>query len=166
MAAKSKKKGDPKAQQWIAQNRKARHEYEILDRMEAGIVLRGPEVKSLREGRANLADAYADVERGEVWLRKLHISPYEQANRENADPTRPRKLLMHRSEIARLSGRVVERGLTLIPLALYWKEGRAKVELGLARGRRSYDKRQAIRKREDDREARRAVRQNVRYRDQ
>ena len=87
-----------------AQNRKARHEYEILDRFEAGIVLLGPEVKSLREGRANLADAYADIERGEVWLRKLHISPYEQANRENADPTRPRKLLLHRSEIARLTG--------------------------------------------------------------
>ncbi|NNL84756.1 MAG: SsrA-binding protein SmpB [Myxococcales bacterium] len=163
MAGKGKKqKGDAKASRLIAQNRKARHEYEILDRFEAGIVLLGPEVKSLRAGRANLADAYADVDRGEVWLRKLHISPYEQASRENAEPMRPRKLLLHRSEIARLTGRVAERGLTLVPLSLYWKEGRAKVELGLARGRRRYDKRQAIRAREDDREAKRAVRQRER----
>ena len=163
MAGKGKKqKGDAKAQRWIAQNRKARHEYEILDRFEAGIALLGPEVKSLRAGRVNLADAYADIERGEVWLRKLHISPYEQAGRENSEPMRPRKLLLHRSEIGRLAGRVAERGLTLIPLSLYWKDGRAKVELGLARGRRRYDKRQAIRAREDDREAKRAMRRRER----
>ena len=158
MGAKVKKGDETTPGSAITQNRKARYEYEILDRFEAGMVLTGPEVKSLRDGRVDLADSYADLERGEVWLRKLHIGPYEQAMRENLEPTRPRKLLLHRAEISRLSGRVAERGLTLIPLSLYWSEGRAKVELGLARGRRQYDKRQAIRRREDDRETRRALR--------
>jgi SsrA-binding protein len=146
----------------IASNRRARHEYEILDSLEAGIALRGPEVKSLREGRANLSDAYAIVRGGEVVLRNLHISPYQQAGRENPDPTRDRKLLLHRREIDRLRSRVAERGLTLIPLSLYWKGGRAKVDLGVARGRRRYDKREAIRRREQDREVRRASRQRGR----
>jgi len=146
----------------IASNRRARHEYEILDSLEAGIALRGPEVKSLREGRANLSDAYAIVRGGEVVLRNLHISPYQQAGRENPDPTRDRKLLLHRHEIDRLRSRVAERGLTLIPLSLYWKDGRAKVDLGVARGRRRYDKREAIRRREQDREVRRASRQRGR----
>lgn len=146
----------------IAKNRRARHEYEILDSMEAGISLRGPEVKSLREGRANLSDAYAILRGGEVFLRNLHISPYQQAARENLDPTRERKLLLHRHEINRLRSKVAEKGLTLIPLALYWKEGRAKVDLAVARGKRRYDKREAIRRREQDREVQRAARQRGR----
>jgi SsrA-binding protein len=146
----------------IASNRRARHEYEILDTLEAGIALRGPEVKSLRAGRANLSDAYAILRGGEVFLRNLHISPYQEAGRENSDPTRERKLLLHRQEIHRLRSKVAERGLTLIALSLYWKDGRAKVELAVARGRRRYDKREAIRRREQDREAQRASRQRGR----
>ena len=146
----------------IASNRRARHEYEILDSMEVGISLRGPEVKSLRTGRANLSDAYAILRGGEVFLRNLHISPYQQAGRENPDPTRERKLLLHRHEINRLRSKVAERGFTLIPLSLYWKEGRAKVDLALVRGRRRYDKREAIRRREQDREVQRAARQRGR----
>jgi SsrA-binding protein len=142
----------------IASNRRARHEYEVLDTFEAGIALLGPEVKSLRQGRANLADSYASVRRGEIFLHNLHISPYEQAGRENPEPTRDRKLLLHRREIHRLQGEVAERGLTLVPLSLYWKEGRAKVELALVRGRRRHDKREAIRRREQEREMDRAVR--------
>ncbi len=142
----------------IASNRKARFLYEILDRVEAGIALRGPEVKSLRAGRANLADSYAHVRRGELFLVNAHISPYEEAGRENKDPRRERKLLLHRSEIARLSGEVTERGLTLIPLSLYFKDGRVKVELALVRGKKVYDKREAIRRREEDREVQRAIR--------
>jgi SsrA-binding protein len=139
----------------IASNRRARYEYEILDSIEAGISLRGPEVKSLREGRANLSDAYAILRGGEVFLRNLHISPYQQAGRENPDPTRDRKLLLHRHEIKRLRSKVAERGFTLIPLSLYWKDGRAKVDLAVARGKRRYDKREAIRRREQDREVQR-----------
>jgi len=150
--------GDDKARKVIASNRRARHEYEILDSFEAGIVLSGPEVKSLRAGKASLGDAYAEVRRGEVYLLNAHIGAYEQAGRANAPPLRERKLLLHRYEIARLAGRVVERGLTLIPLQLYFKDGRAKVELALARGKRQYDKRQAIRKRESDRDLQRVMR--------
>lgn len=142
----------------VATNRKARFEYEILDTFEAGIVLSGPEVKSLRAGKASLGDAYAEVRRGEIYLLNAHIGAYEQAGRANAPPLRERKLLLHRYEIARLAGRVVERGLTLIPLQLYFKDGRAKVELALARGKRQYDKRQAIRKRESDRDLKRIMR--------
>ena len=148
----------------IASNRRARHDYEILDRFEAGIALRGPEVKSLRAGKANLSDAYAVVRGGEVFLLNLHIGAYEPATRENTDPRRERKLLLHRSEIHKLSGRVAERGLTLVPLNLYFKEGRAKVELALARGKRSYDKRERIRRREDEREARRSLHERGRDR--
>jgi SsrA-binding protein len=146
----------------IASNRRARHDYQILDSIEAGISLRGPEVKSLREGRANLSDAYAVLRGGEVFLRNLHISPYQQAGRENPDPTRDRKLLLHRHEINRLRSKVTEKGLTLIPLSLYWKGGRAKVDLALVRGKRRYDKRQAIRRREQEREVQRASRQKGR----
>jgi len=146
----------------IASNRRARHEYEILDSMEAGISLRGPEVKSLREGRANLSDSYAILRGGEVFLRNLHISPYQQAGRENLDPIRERKLLLHRHEINRLRSKVAEKGFTLIPLALYWKDGRAKVDLAMARGKRRYDKREAIRRREQDRELQRVARQRGR----
>jgi SsrA-binding protein len=141
----------------IASNRKARFDYELLDHFEAGMVLLGPEVKSLRAGHATLTDAYATVRKGELWLVNAHISPYEQAGRENPEPRRERKLLMRKSEIARLAGKVHEKGLTLVPVSLYWKGGRAKCELALARGKRRYDKRHAIRKREEKRELARAM---------
>jgi SsrA-binding protein len=142
----------------VATNRKARFEYEILETVEAGIALLGPEVKSLRAGNASLADAYAVVRRGEIFLVGAHVSPYAQASRENPDPRRERKLLLHRAEIARLASKVAERGLTLVPLELYFRDGRAKLALALARGRRRHDKREAIRRREEDRELRRVVR--------
>ncbi|HTY10672.1 MAG TPA: SsrA-binding protein SmpB [Bacteroidota bacterium] len=136
-------------------NRKARHDYEVLDSFEAGIVLRGSEVKSLRLGNANLQDSYAYMNNAEVWLSGMHISPYEQANILNHDPLRERKLLLHKKEIRKLIGKTTEKGLTLIPLKVYFKNGRAKVEVGICRGRRSYDKRAAIAKRETEREMRR-----------
>jgi SsrA-binding protein len=142
----------------IASNRKARYEYEILDTFEAGIALLGPEVKALRAGKASLGDAYADIRRGQVYLINAHIGAYEQAGRANAPPLRDRKLLLHRKEISRLEGRVAERGLTLVPLRLYFLNGRAKVELALARGKRRYDKRQAIRERETARDVQRTMR--------
>ena len=142
----------------IASNRKARYEYEVVDTFEAGLVLLGPEVKALRAGKANLSDSYAEIRKGQVYLVNLHIGAYEQAGRENVPPRRVRKLLMHRSEIRRLDGRVAERGFTLIPLELYFLRGRAKVKLALARGKRRYDKRQAIRERETDRDLARTLR--------
>jgi SsrA-binding protein len=142
----------------VATNRKARHEYEILERFEAGLVLKGPEVKSVRDGKIGFQDAFARVERGEAWLYALHISPYEQANRFNEDPLRPRKLLLNRDEIRRLIGKVEEKGLTLIPIELYFRKGYAKVTLALARGRKLYDKREKLKKDDQEREARRAVR--------
>ena len=161
-SGKGAKKGKGGGGDVIATNRRARFEYEILESFEAGIALLGPEVKSLREGRANLGDAYAIVRGGEVFLQNLHISPYEQAGRQNPEPQRERRLLLHRREIRRLGGKVAEKGLTLIPLRLYWKEGRAKVELGLARGKRIHDKRETVRRRETDRELARATRQRRR----
>jgi SsrA-binding protein len=142
----------------VASNRRARFEYEILDHVEAGIELRGPEVKSLRAGRASLNEAYALVRGGEVFLVNAHIDPYEQAGRENADPRRERRLLLHKREILRLEGQVAERGRTLVPLALYFRGGRAKIELALARGKRTIDKRQTIQRREQEREVARALR--------
>jgi SsrA-binding protein len=144
--------------QQIATNRRARFDYEILDTFEAGIVLVGPEVKSLRAGRANLSDSYAIVRRGEAWLLNCHISPYDKAGRDNPNPRRERKLLLHRAEIVRLQGKLGEKGLTLVPLQLYFKNGRAKAQLGLARGKRTYDKRQTIRTREEEREMKRVTR--------
>ena len=138
----------------IVSNRKARHEYHILDSMEAGLVLQGTEVKALRDGRADLKEAYARIEGDEAWLLGCHISPYAQGNRANHDPLRPRKLLLHRGEINRLLGRVMEKGLTLVPLRLYFKHGRAKVELGLARGKKLYDKRETMKKRDTERSLR------------
>ena len=156
--AKTEKKDKKHARTLIATNRRARHDYEILDTIEAGIVLIGPEVKSLREGRANLGDAYGVIRGSELFLEKLHISPYEPATRDNASPQRVRKLLAHRREIAKLHGKVRERGLTLIPLSLYFnEEGRVKVELALARGKHVYDKRESIKQRELDRSINRAV---------
>ncbi len=136
----------------IATNRKARHEYHILQTIETGIVLTGTEVKSLRLGRANLKDSYARIEKGEVYLFGLHISPYEQGNRFNPDPLRTRKLLLHSHEIHRLSSKVEETGLTLIPLKMYFVKGKAKVELALAKGKKAYDKRKSIAEREARRE--------------
>jgi len=141
----------------VATNRKARHEYEILDTYEAGLVLKGPEVKSLRQGKVGFQDAFARLERGEVWLYSLHISPYEQAARENEDPMRTRKLLLHKQEIRRLVGQVEEKGLTLIPLQIYFRRGYAKVTLALARGRKLYDKREKLKRKTQDDEARRAM---------
>ncbi|HOF89565.1 MAG TPA: SsrA-binding protein SmpB [Armatimonadota bacterium] len=141
----------------LVENRKARHDYEILETMEAGLVLTGTEIKALRAGKGNLRDSYARVDGGEVWIHHLHVSPYEQGNRYNADPLRPRKALLHREEIRRLVGKTREKGLTLIPLRIYLSGGRAKVELGLARGKRQYDKREAIADRETARERERAL---------
>lgn len=146
----------------VASNRKAYHNFEILETLEAGLVLRGTEVKALRDGRADLKESYARIESTEAWLVGCHISPYAQGNRANHDPLRPRKLLLHRREIGRLLGKVMEKGLTLVPLRLYFKEGRAKVELGLARGRKTLDKRQVIREREERREMDRAIRARAR----
>jgi SsrA-binding protein len=143
----------------IATNRRARFEYEIIDHFEFGIVLHGPEVKSLREGRANLGDAYGVIIRNELYLEKLHISPYEPATRANGDPQRERKLLAHRGEIKRLYGKVQERGLTLVPLSLYFNEkGRVKVDLALARGKHTYDKRATLKEREAKLDAQRSMR--------
>jgi SsrA-binding protein len=136
----------------IAINRKARHDYEILESFEAGMALTGTEVKSLREGRVNLKDSYARVENGEVFLVNSHISPYSHGNIQNHEPLRERKLLLHKSEIKRLRGKTEERGLTLVPLKIYFVRGRAKVELALARGKKQYDKREQIKRRDADRE--------------
>ena len=141
----------------VATNRKARHDYEILETLEAGLVLKGPEVKSLRAGKVGFHDAFARVTGSEVWLHNLHISPYEQANRFNEDPLRTRKLLLGRGEIRRLIGKVEEKGLTLVPLDLHFRRGFAKVTLGLARGRRLHDKREKLKREIQDREARRAI---------
>jgi len=135
----------------IVQNRKARHDYDIIDTYEAGLVLHGTEVKALREGRANLKDSYARVEGDEAFLHKIHISEYLQANRFNHEPERKRKLLLHKKEIDRLKSRAEEKGLTLIPLKMYFKRGKAKVELGVARGKKQYDKRHDIAKRDAQR---------------
>ena len=136
----------------VATNRRARHEYEILETLEAGLVLRGTEVKSLRTGQVNFKDSYATVRNGEAWLLGCHINPYSHGTDANHDPERDRKLLLHRREIARLSGRIAERGLTLVPLRLYFKDGRAKIELGLGRGKKLHDKRSTLRERDVKRE--------------
>ncbi len=136
----------------VVTNRKARHEYEILDQVEAGLVLLGSEVKSLRSGRANLADSYARVIKGEVWVIGMHISAYKEATSQNRDPLRDRKLLLHRSEIKKLTRRVNEKGFTLIPLRLYFRKNIAKLELGIVRGKRQYDKKVAIAQKDAKRE--------------
>jgi SsrA-binding protein len=150
------------AEKTITVNRKAQHDYHILERVEAGIVLTGTEIKAIRDGRVNLRDAYARPERGEMWLVGSHIGPYAAAGRFNHEPGRRRKLLLHRKQILELAREVEEKGLTLVPLRLYLKSGRAKVELALARGRRQYDRRQAIARREAEREMRRALRHRAR----
>lgn len=152
MAKKAKKQRQP-ASGDVATNRRARHKFELVEKLEAGIVLQGSEVKSLRNGKAQMTDSYAAIDDGEVWLRKLHIPPYEPASRENHEPERPRKLLLHRAEIERLVGKTAERGLTLIPTRIYFKGSRAKVELALARGKEGRDRRREI----ADRDVRREV---------
>ncbi|GAA2112242.1 SsrA-binding protein SmpB [Streptomyces synnematoformans] len=141
----------------IAQNKKARHDYLILDTYEAGLVLTGTEVKSLRQGRASLADGFAHLDGGEIWLHNVHIPEYSQGTWTNHTARRKRKLLLHRAEIDKLIGKTQESGLTIVPLALYFKDGRAKVEIALARGKREYDKRQTLREKQDQREAQRAI---------
>jgi SsrA-binding protein len=142
----------PDGERNVATNRKARHEYFVLETFEAGISLKGAEVKSLRQGRASLQESYATLKNGEVWLFDMHISPYEQAAVDAYEPKRVRKLLLHKKEIRRLVGKLAEKGLTLIPLRVYFKNGIAKVELALAKGKRAYDKREAIKRREAQRE--------------
>jgi SsrA-binding protein len=141
----------------IATNRKARHDYLIEDTFEAGLVLTGSEIKSVRAGQVNLRDSYATLRNNEVWLINVHIAPYHQASYQNHEPRRDRKLLMHRREINRLTGKLQEKGLTLIPLQIYLKNKWAKVELGLARGKKLYDKRQTMRERDDRRQIARAL---------
>jgi len=141
----------------VATNRKARHEYHIEDVIEAGLVLQGTEVKSLREGRVNLQDAYATVRDGEVWLLNMHISHYRHGTRFNHDPLRPRKLLLHRREIQRLAKAIEQKGYTLIPLKIYFKRGKAKVELGIAKGKKLYDRRADIAEREAKRRLERVM---------
>jgi SsrA-binding protein len=157
----------PKAQRTpvsgdVATNRRARHKFQVLERMEAGIELQGSEVKSLRDGKAQLGDAYAVVDRGEVWLRNLHISPYAPASDQNHDPERPRKLLLHRNEIERLVGKTQQRGLTLIPTRIYFKGSHAKVELALARGKEGRDRRREIAERDMRREVERDYKRRMR----
>lgn len=142
----------------IVQNRRARHDYTILDTYEAGVALQGTEVKSLRAGRASLVDGFASIRDGEVWLEGVHIPEYTEGSWTNHAPRRSRKLLLHREQIARLIGKTQETGMTLVPLSMYFKDGRAKVELALAKGKRTYDKRQALAKRDAQREVERVFR--------
>src|SRR3954468_7005415 len=147
----------PKGEKLIVDNRRARHDYHLLDRVEAGLVLTGTEVKSLRDGGGHLQQAYADVRDGEAWLVGSHIAVYEQGNERNHDPDRDRKLLLHRREIESLAGKVRERGLTLVPTRLYFRDGKIKVELALARGKELRDKRRDLAKRDADRQIERAL---------
>ena len=146
----------------IAQNRKAYPDFFIEEKLECGIALFGTEVKSIRQGRINLKEGWAQIRNGEVWVEGMHISPYEQGNQFNRDPLRPKKLLLHRSEIRKLNGEVDRQGYTLIPLEVYLKEGRVKLQLGLCKGKQAHDKRDAIAKRDSDREIRRVLRERQR----
>ena len=145
----------------IAVNRKARHDYDILETIEGGLVLTGTEIKSIRNGRANIRDAFARPERGELWLYNAHIAQYASGNRYNHEPTRPRKLLLHRDQIDRLIGKVQEKGLSLVPLKLYIKDHRAKIELALAKGRKLYDKRRSIAEKDAARQMQRMTRKTI-----
>jgi SsrA-binding protein len=146
----------------VAVNRRARHQYAIEETLEAGLALTGTEIKSIRAGRVNLAEAYARIERGEAWLIGAHIAPYEQGNRNNHEPTRTRKLLLHRDQISELVGRTQAKGFTLVPLKLYIRNGMAKLELGIGRGKKAYDKRRTIAERDARRELERATKERVR----
>ena len=148
-----------KAQKLVAENRKALHDFHILETFEAGLVLRGTEVKSIRDGRVNLRDSYARVEGGEVWVYNIHISPYSHRGYADHEPTRRRKLLLHRREIRKLIGKTVERGMTLVPTRMYFQNGHVKIAIGLARGKKAHDKRETIKRREAERETRAAVKE-------
>lgn len=153
---------DDSSEKVVAQNRRARHDYDILDTIEAGLVLTGTEVKSLRGGKASVAESYATIESGEAFVLQLHIPPYEQGNRSNPDPVRRRKLLLHRTEIADLQRAVAQKGQTLIPLKIYFSKGIAKLLIGIAKGRKTHDKRHAIAERDAKREMDRAKRRGER----
>lgn len=148
-----------RAQRMIAENRKAFHDYHILDTLEAGVVLLGTEVKSIREGGANLRDSFARVEGGEVWIYNVHISSYRNRGYTDHEPTRRRKLLLHHTEIRKLIGKTVERGMTLVPTGMYFKDGRVKVAISLAKGKKTHDKRETVKRREADRETRAAIKE-------
>jgi SsrA-binding protein len=141
----------------VAQNKKAHHDYTIVDTIEAGLVLTGTEIKSVRAARINLKDGYAQIKKGEAWLVNVHIAPYEEGNIWNQDPTRTRKLLLHKKQIAKLEGEVKGTGMTLVPLKVYIKDGFAKVLIGLAKGKHDYDKRESIKRREQDRDLKRTI---------
>ena len=155
--AGSRKKDEDEGIKLICRNKRAFHEYEVSDRLECGIVLTGTEVKSLRDGQGNLEDAYAKIEGGEVWLIGSDIPEYAMGNRMNHKPKRPRKLLLHRREILKFAGKASERGFTLVPLRMYFRRGRAKVELAIARGKQFHDKREALKKADAQRDIRRAI---------
>ncbi len=157
--AAPKKAATAPSERVFATNRKAYHDYHVLESLEAGVALTGTEIKSIRAGRVNLRDGYARVHDGQVWLYNTHISPYDQGNRYNHEPMRPRKLLLHKGEIGRIATKSQEQGLTLVPLRLYQRKGHAKVELAVVRGKRQYDKRAAIANREAAREVDRAVKE-------
>lgn len=161
-AKKAKTEEEKSSTQPIADNRKAFHDYHILETFEAGIALLGTEVKGIREGQANLRDSFARVERGEVWLFNVHINPYSHRGYVDHDPKRKRRLLLHKHEIRKLIGKTVERGLTLVPTRMYFKNGKVKVALALAKGKDVHDKRETLRRREVDRETRAAVKERVR----
>jgi SsrA-binding protein len=148
-----------KAQRIVADNRKARHDYHILETYEAGVVLVGTEVKAIREGRVNLRDSFARVDDGEIFVFNVHISPYSHRGYAQHDPLRRRKLLLHRSEVRKLVGKTVEKGMTLVPLRMYFRDGRVKLAIGLAKGKRDYDRRETIKRRETEREARAAIKE-------
>ena len=156
------KKSEAPGEQVVCVNRQARHNYFIDETYEAGLILVGSEVKSLRDGKANLVDSYARIQKGEAFLVNTHISPYAGANRFNHEPTRTRKLLLHKAEINRLAGKAQEKGLTLVPTKMYFKNGRVKVELAIAKGKKLYDKRETERRREADREARAMLKERSR----
>ncbi len=147
------------AQRLIAENRKAFHDYHILETFEGGIVLVGTEVKAIREGRVNLRDSFARVESGEIWIYNVHINPYSHRGYSDHEPTRRRKLLLHRQEIRKLIGKTVERGMTLVPTRMYFRNGHVKVAIGLAKGKKAHDKRETIKRRETERETRAAVKE-------
>jgi SsrA-binding protein len=165
--SKSKTAADKGGSRLVAENRKAFHDYFVLDRFEAGIVLTGTEIKSARDGKVQLRDSYADVVGGEAWLMNTHISPYSHGNIWNHDPTKKRKLLLHKSEINKLTSKTLEKGLTLIPLKVYLKNGRLKCEIGICRGKKAHDKRESIQARDQEREARQMMSQrNARLRNE
>ena len=160
--AKAQSDDEKESTQPIADNRKAFHDYHILETFEAGIALLGTEVKGIREGQANLRDSFARVEKGEVWLFNVHINPYSHRGYVDHDPKRKRRLLLHKHEIRKLIGKTVEKGLTLVPTRLYFKNGKVKVQIALAKGKQDHDKRETLRRREVDRETRAAVKERVR----